>query len=605
METVHELPGPTPADGAADPRDGDSKTAIASTTLASRIGTFRSGATGLNGADLAVLASLFFLPCAFLPIFQMSWWTPRMMVLLAVIPAGLVAVWRLARAGDIAARWACACVVICFVSALTANSFLASFKGYIGQDASVLAFLGAFALWALARFMSADGNRLVVPVLLSALGANLFIATLQVVARIENGPLALQAGRATGFTPNPVYLGALMAGATALCLHRLATVGDRRRVWAFGVFAFSIGVAFSGSRVALGAVVLVALFCFIRGDRVWAALGVLIAVAGSVVGSFVARTVVSGRDSVSRLAESPSSAGRLPVWRVAFDAATERPVFGWGIGQFRFATQGRLSVEDVAPLNGSTFFDAHNIVVGLVVAVGIPGLICFLGFVWSTARRLSPEVGVVIAAIATTWMLQPLSLTTLPVVFALLGVWSVTSGSEATNPPPLGGRIQKGAVAVGLVGALALGGIDFAFNAAVEAENTETLLALEPLYMNDPIVANIVAQTLSFGADDDVARRDEMFDAFQRSIEFEPTRARWWYELSRQQGHFGDPEAALESAQQALSLEPFERRSWFIVRVAADELGDDVLEREALDVMCQLQVDGACEAIENPDVLAN
>lgn len=604
METVHDLPTtpaagddldpPAARDDLDSPVEDSLDAATTPTTWADRIGSFRSGATGLTGADLAVLAAVFFLPCAFLPVFLLSWWTPRMMLLIAVIPAGVIMLGRLLRAGDVAARWATAAITVSVVSALAADATLASLKGYVGQDSSVLTVVGAFSLWALARFMSADGRRLVVPVFLAALGANLFIALVEVVARLETGPLALQAGRAAAFTPNPVYLGALMAGGTALCLHRLATVAHQRRAWAIGAFAFASGVAFSGSRVALISVAIIGLYCVIRCDRVWAAIGLASATFGAIAGSLVVRTFVSGRDSVSRLGEAPDSAGRFPIWRVAGDAVSERPIFGWGIGQFRYATQGRLSVEDIAPLNGSSFFDAHNVVVGMAVAVGIPGLICFLGFVWATVRQLSPGVGVAAAAIAITWMLQPLSIVTVPVVFALLGVWSAPRARTASpDDVSQGRRSMRGAVAVGVLVALALGAVDYSFNAAVDSGDLDRALTLEPLYIRDPVVANVVAQSLSFRLDEPESRA-QMFDALQRSIDLEPTRVQWWHELARYQGFFGDPEAALESSQQALELEPFERRSWNIVRLTAQELGDESLEREANDVLCRLQVEGAC-----------
>ena len=151
-----------------------------------------------------------------------------------------------------------------------------------------------------------------------------------------------------------------------------------------------------------------------------------------------------------------------------------------------------------------------------------------------------------------------------------------------------------GAVSSGLVLALALGSLDFAFNAAVRSEDIETAVTLEPLYLRDPVVMNIVAQGLSFEVDDD-ASRDRMLAAFERTIEIEPTRSHWWIELARRQGLYGDPESALASAQEALKLEPFDQTAWRIVRVAAEETGDVELEREASDMLCKLGVDSGCD----------
>ena len=96
-----------------------------------------------------------------------------------------------------------------------------------------------------------------------------------------------------------------------------------------------------------------------------------------------------------------------------------RPITGWGLGRFRYALQGRYSFDELVSVPAlRNFWDARDVVIELAVVVGIPGLILFGGFAWCAGRGCTPAVVVAAGAIVFTWVLQRISLQTLPIVMA-------------------------------------------------------------------------------------------------------------------------------------------------------------------------------------------
>ncbi len=126
-----------------------------------------------------------------------------------------------------------------------------------------------------------------------------------------------------------------------------------------------------------------------------------------------------------------------------------------------------------------------------------------------------PAHGVVVAAIVMTWALQPASLTTMPVVLALLGVRREVDEDVSNDSSGIGRFVMSGAVALGLVASLGVGAVDFMFNRAVQADDGAAALSLEKLYLGDPVVSYAVAQSLSFQVTDE-ASLERMLDAFER-----------------------------------------------------------------------------------------
>lgn len=569
--------------------------------LPSRIRRSVRSLGALGARDLFLLAAIFLLPCAYFPVFNSWYWTSRVMILLIAVPLGGLALARLLRTRDRAAVLATAALCWSVLGALGTDPISHAVHGVIGQDASVLSYTGAIGLWALARCSSQRTRRLVLPVLFGSLGLNLVVGFAQVLFGVDRGDLSLQNARAVGMTPNAVYFGALMAAGSALAIRQAINATNKRWAWWCGAaLMFAACVSFSGSRVAAGSLVVVgaALVVIASGRRAVALCSFLCAMFGMLIGSALARVLDLDSDSVSRLSNT-GSGGRVVYWRAALEAITERPLHGWGLGQFRAAVQGRLSLDELVPFGSAqTFWDAHNVFVGLAVAVGIPGLILFLSFAVVAGRKMPAHLVPAFAAIAITWMLQPGGLTTLPLVVMLLGFSRENHDEDAARPATR--RWQRigavGLVTTGVVAALWVGVADARLELAVQSGDPVAAQAAASMFGDDPVANDLVAKMLESEGYATEEQQAAILDAFELNTELEPNRAFWWTQLARRQGQFGDPDAAFISTQRALALEPFNQDAWAVSALVARDLGDANLEREALSVLCTYGNDVACEA---------
>ena len=237
--------------------------------------------------------------------------------------------------------------------------------------------IGCAGLWGVGRSTTADSRTLLATVVVGALAVSAVAGMFQVGFGIEYGSLALASGRPTGLTANPVYFGALSAGGLvgALALRRTTAKSQPLLI---AVFVLGCATSMSGSRVALAAAVagLMALVAVHR-DRPTARLSAF--GAGSlVVGVVLDRVLGEGRNSVDRLADG-AAGGRSDVWRYAIKAWSERPVLGYGPGQFRAAVQGRFEVDFVRDHASDdltqAWFDAHNVLINMLIAVGVVGVV--------------------------------------------------------------------------------------------------------------------------------------------------------------------------------------------------------------------------------------
>ena len=264
---------------------------------------------GLTNLDVLMMFVLVLITCAYTPLFFTWFWAPRAIMLFVVLPAGMVATGILARRRDRAARWALALIAWATLSAALSGGFFASFRGFVGQDTTVLFWAAALGLYSLGRLMSDPGREMLSKVVLVVLAVHALIGSLQMLLQIEGGNIALVGGRAIGLTPNAVYFGGFMAMGVALCLHRVATGSARVGLWSGGAALFAVALSFSGSRVAFGSVVIVSAILLIRHWGRALPLAVVGVVGGILVGSVITRTLGSGRDTASRLSARSRVAG--------------------------------------------------------------------------------------------------------------------------------------------------------------------------------------------------------------------------------------------------------------------------------------------------------
>lgn len=558
---------------------------------------------GLTTLDVLVMFTVVLLTCAYTPFLFTWFWAPRAILMFVALPAGLVATALLARRRDTAALWGVALIAWATLSAALSGGFFASFRGFVGQDTTVLFWAAALGLYSLGRLMSANGRAMFVRVSLCILAVHASMGALQMLARIEDGNLGLLYGRSIGLTPNPVFFGGFMAMAVALCLHRSAVDPERVARWSIGAGLFAVALSFSGSRVALAAVVVVSALVLAQYRQRSVVIATIGTAAGIGIGTMISRLVGTGLDATSRLSDT-TSGGRLTFWRLASDAVLDRPILGWGLGRFRTAIQGDLTFDYVASIeNSQVQWDAHNLFVGTAVAIGLPGLVLLSGFIWSAGRRASGTLAFVVLAVAITWMLQPAALMTLP--FAMVALGAADSGerrsSSQTNegPAPVDASpvapvVWTAALVVGVAAGGWLGVAEYRLSEAVLDGDPDRVAAAAAMYPRDPIVSNVSAASYlaleplhpEYGAP---ARH-----ALERSVEYESTRPRWWTELANRQGAEGDTDAALISTRRALALQPTDATAWELIRQIGIDTDDTELVTESEEALCLLGFELVC-----------
>ena len=570
---------------------------------------------GLSSGDLLILAVAFFFCTAIGPFFVFPTYTPRMVLLLLALLPGIVALIRLARRGDRAALAACALALWIVVAALFSGAPRLALGGVFGRESSALIAIGALGLWALGRELSEPARQLLVPVLLTAFALSALVGFFQILLSIDTGVFARTADRASGLTTNPVYFGSLMGGAAALGAARWRQRQRPELMLGFvAVFAFAVNL--SGSRVALGATVLVVAYITTRtGWKVGWQLPVAY-LAGTLVSVGFVAAFGDGQGATARVTSGATS-GRLDVWRYGWSAFRERPVFGWGLGRFRAGVQEHLSaafVREHAPNDSRPIiFDAHNIVVELTVTLGIVGLVLAGVFAWHAGRRTSGALAAFVAVIAVTWFLQPAALSTLPIAMIALGASrretidtedSELTSSDADAPaalpaPPPPSRISAIALAVGVVSASWLVVADLRLNAALDARDARRIDDAAGLFPADPVISDLVAQAWYVEEELDQTLRPNVLEWSNRTTDVESDRAYWWARLAGRNLAFGDLDAVKAALDEALERQPWHSLSWALMELYAFRVEDPVLQAQAHSKLCQLGAATECNSGES------
>jgi O-antigen ligase len=552
---------------------------------------------GLSSLDVLLCFGAFAAMCAYTPFF-FSWHSaPRMVIVLVAVLPGLMALGWLARVGDRPAQLAVAFLAWAVVSAAFSDNVGLSLRGTVIQNSSVLTYAAAFGLWALAHFMSGAGRKLMLGTVMVGVGLNAAVGAAQVVFQLEDRNLGLSGGRALGLTPNPIELAALMLVGIFVCLAFVSPVESRRwlRPAAFGLFAFGAVLAFTSTRIALLAFVIVAIGDTVRTRSAQRMIGAALAAGGVIVGTALSRLFQLGSDPLSR-AGSVDAGGREDWWVAGWHAFAERPILGWGVGRFRSAIQGELSFEHVAlSADSQAIPDAHNIVVGMVVALGIPGLVLLACFAAAVSRRASGVYSLALIAVPMIWLLQPIAQTTLILYMTLLGI-AVTTRAE--NRPTLAGlpnSVKPGvwvtAVLLGIGAASWVMVAEYRLSQAALALDGAAFESAAGMYLGDPILSDVGA-TIWIGRltfDDDAA--DRIVAQMERTVELEPTRSYWHARLGLGLAQQEDWEGAVAAANRALELQPTSIQAWSTLLYVAEQTGDQELYGPAMNAVCRLELD--------------
>ena len=121
---------------------------------------------------------------------------------------------------------------------------------------------------------------------------------------------------------------------------------------------------------------------------------------------------------------------RADVWRVAFAAGAEKPIFGWGIGNTEKALHD-TSVKINNVVRYQKVDSSHNVFLDWWVQGGIIGLGLFLYIVGSTMLQLIRQKEtlhvVLLIGIVTVMSFNPVSIVTLIHFWWILG-WGIGRG---------------------------------------------------------------------------------------------------------------------------------------------------------------------------------
>jgi O-antigen ligase len=417
---------------------------------AQRASTVRTRSPRAPGAlsprmGLAVAIGALVLVIANLPKLSTSDFMPQFSVLLVLGAAGLclLVVRAMGRAAGErtatetwAARFAIAFVVASLISALVSVVPGFAIVGQYQHGTGWLFILSLAGCWALGTGLSGTQRDRLEFFLIAGAIVNAGIAVLQQFIGLSSVGIPEYANQPDGLLGNPVFLGALMAAALVLIAPRFFAQ-PRTWWWAVVIVAFALGIC-AERFPAILAFLVVAWFMVgawrHRAEapappppfRTWwqpsvvFAGGVFVAV---LVGSLLARAV-GGVGVVSHTASSTGTetyGQRFDVWSAAVHALADKPVFGWGPGQFQAATASRLSLQYVHQFGLNVFPDAHDIFVEFTTTTGLLGLVCFVGWlVFALWHRTGYLFGFALVILASE-LVEPLNPAITGVAFLALG----------------------------------------------------------------------------------------------------------------------------------------------------------------------------------------
>ncbi|MHB1488011.1 MAG: O-antigen ligase family protein [Acidimicrobiales bacterium] len=403
---------------------------------------------GLFGAAIAAL-----LPIMVSPALDQTYWSLRDAFIPVIAGVGLTSLVALyAGPHRRVALMATAFGLWAVISALASPEPTVAFWGVYTVGTGCIFVVALIGCWAMGASVGSRGRGLVEKALLFAVLANTAMALLQVIIPHGLGILALFQGRSDGFMGNPVYLSQLLAGGWWLVGARFAR---RRLAWAGPALAVAAAIQVSGSRFALGLLVVAAVAgVFAFGRRAGLTLAAL-ALVGLLAGSALAH--LNGAVTSSARAGTDASSGikpRVESWWSARHAVANRPLLGEGPGTYLAATTpyhplGMAQTEGPDRL----FADAHDIVVEYTVTTGIPGIILLVAWFVLMVRRTrwrQPLAGFALLVLAMH-LAEPQMVATTPLAFLALGAaMALREPPKPVVKAPVRAILGAGAVATGV-----------------------------------------------------------------------------------------------------------------------------------------------------------
>lgn len=564
-------------------------------------------------AELAILAYAMGLLILWSPQLNAGLVTPRAALVLIGLGPGLV---LLARARDRAAGLAAGYLAWALVAAVASGQPRIALVGTYASDLGWIYLAGALSAWGLGRRLGIEGRRLLVGVVFAGLAVNGLVALAQTQLD-PGGLLRMTDGRASGLTPNSLFLGGLAAGALAMAGSLVGRAGPRWVAGAAGVAGLAAVCNLTGSRAALlGGAGLALAGCLLSGGpsdgtgtRRERGLRTAAVGAALVAGVVLSLPLLPGESATTRASTSQSGGftARGEMWSAGVEAGLERPITGWGPGRFRAATSERTTVEFVrAEGSDRLFYDAHNLLVEHLTTTGIVGLVLLGLFAWEAFRRSRGPLAWFAGGVAVTWLFTPMSISTGPLVLLAVGAAWSHRGTADPHPVPahevtLGPRSRVLALVLAALGLVAGGTLvtaDAIVKTAVEQRDPQAVQRARRLLPPDAVLADLEASAWRAAASEGagVEALERAVEAAEEAIELDPTRSTWWvrYGYAQAASGVGTEEERQERAEAAFG-EALERSPWSAEAMTgmlrfAELRGDEAAARRWQDRLCETGV---------------
>lgn len=269
------------------------------------------------------------------------------------------------------------------------------------DDQGTVFLLGSLAIAAvfMIAFGALIGSERDLRVVLSVIVAASFLVGALGVLSFLNvfGAIELEEGRTSGTTGDANFFAAyqLVALPITLLLALEARRPLARAVLLVAVVTILVSIFATVSRgglVALAAILLIAIVLpsrtVFRRRRVKVAVVTVIVAAAAVMFQAFSGTFAPRFEEIS----SGGGSGREILWQGAWTSVKERPALGLGFGAFLSSANElilrtpnvSLRAYDLLP-DGE---EVHNAYLGVLTELGLPGLVLFLGLIFSTGRQL-------------------------------------------------------------------------------------------------------------------------------------------------------------------------------------------------------------------------
>ncbi|MCB0977113.1 MAG: O-antigen ligase family protein [Acidimicrobiales bacterium] len=554
---------------------------------------------------LVVGACVLMMCVAYLPSVVNLFGTPRKPIGFAVAGCGLVLLVRLVCRRDKAAIAFAALIGWSFLSAVMSSTPLLSLFAGPSLDQGWIYLVVYAGWWAVGRNLRPAARRAVGAALVAGAMANVGLAVVQALSAGGFGILDFTHGRSMGFLGNPVHLGAFLAGSFAL----IAVVAHRTtRQWWMAlpvIAAIGVGLNLSGSRIALVSAFVVPAVPLLLSRRLRSAAILAALVAGLLLGG----VLLPGESGSSRVSGGDAAGGlapRVETWKAGFDAFTERPVLGWGPGRYAEATTSRTTLRQAQTSDPSSIYDnAHNFVVDQLVTTGVIGLGLLGAFTLLAARRARGPYAYFAAAIGLTWLFEPVTMYTAPLLMIAFGLAAprleqteeTESISEGTGRTRRLTMLASVGVVVGLIASTPYVVAAFYLQRTTGSKYDDRALdgakVAGRLFPFDPdtVSAEGTVRTWRALVQPSAANVEAAIEAREHVISLDPTSGISWGQLAFTRSFIGRPDDATTRKVRDEYLEALERIPWSAPALqglysAAVKLGDKAEARKWADELC-------------------